>query len=148
MSRKELVITSAEKVAAVIGVEPQTLARNDRGLVLSPNQIELLFTAIGAQSRQMGFQNAIDVLKANGETANIEGPDRNLTQWAVMVSAASFLEGLADKTKPALTQEEIDANLKAAMAGTAVNCKCDETFQCGLCSTGDPNGQKFHWGRA
>lgn len=143
MSRKELVIASAEKVAEVIGVEPGTLARNDRGLVLSPNQIELLFTAIGARGRQMGFQNAIDVLKANGE-----GPDSNRTQWTVMVAAASFLEGLAEKTEPALTQEEINENLKAAMTGTAVGCKCDETFQCGLCSTGDPNGQKFHWGRA
>lgn len=96
MSRKELVVASAEKVAAVIGVEPGTLARNDRGLVLSPNQIDLLFAAIGARGRRMGFQDAIDVLKANGEAAKVEGPDRNLTQWSVMFSAASFLEGLAD----------------------------------------------------
>lgn len=27
-------------------------------------------------------------------------------------------------------------------------CTCDEESQCGLCSTGNPDGQRFSWGRA
>lgn len=42
-----------------------------------------------------GYQLAIKTLRDAAEVSNTQGPDFNLTQFAVLVSAASFLEGQA-----------------------------------------------------
>lgn len=90
MSRKELVAASAEKVAGVIGIEPGTIARNDRGITLSPTQIDRLITTLTAQ----GYQNAIDVLSAQSESSRQEDSASGLHMYAVYKAGASFLEGV------------------------------------------------------
>lgn len=93
--RKDRINAHADQIAQLINVPPERVMTDGSfGVVLTPNQVDLLFTAL----RSQGYQNAIDALKVNGETANVEGPERNLTTWAVMVSAASFLEGGRDGT--------------------------------------------------
>ncbi len=82
--RKERIAAHVNQIAQLINDPPKRVMTDGSfGVILTPNQVDLLFAALKSQ----GFQNAIDVLKANGEA------ERDLTQWA-MVSAASFLEGI------------------------------------------------------
>jgi len=91
-ARRQRINDQADKIAELIGDDPNNIACNfPYGVQLHPNQMDKLLALIKPDN---GYQNAIDVLKANGEMCNAPGPDHNLTQWAVMVSAASFLEGV------------------------------------------------------
>lgn len=92
MPRKELVDEAAEKVARYLNIEPERLARNDRGVVLTPTQIEVLVAALLAQGSRSGYRRAIDTLRETA--ANIEGKGQNNTEWAAFVGIASFLEGI------------------------------------------------------
>jgi hypothetical protein len=79
---------AADKITRYIGGDRSEIALDHRGVVLTPQQVDKLVVALITQ----GYKNAVTTLQEAGERADVEGPDRNLTAWAVYVSAASFLE--------------------------------------------------------
>lgn len=102
MSRKDLIMSSARKVAELIGTEPERLARNDRGLVLSPTQLEMLEAALLAK----GVEKAAKVLEAEAERVNQPGPDRNLNLWSIYLAGAALLEGESREDQPVLPRQD------------------------------------------
>lgn len=107
MNLKDPVDEQAENVATLLGIDPGVIARNDHGLMLSPNQIDLLLTEVFANGHRKGYEKAINALKAGAETANAEGPGHNLDLWAVYLAGASLLE--------------------------TCNCRCRQGRHCGGC---------------
>lgn len=93
--RQKRIDSQAEDIAELLGVDPEkVMTDGNYGVSLTPDQVDNLLNTVFANGHQKGYQKAISVLRDAGEKANVEGPERNLTRWAVMVAAASFLEGV------------------------------------------------------
>jgi len=91
--RQKRINAQADKIANLIGADSETVMTDGNyGVTLTPNQMDSLWFAISKQ----GFQNAIDLLRASAEAANVEGPERNLDRWAIYHASASFLDGVKD----------------------------------------------------
>lgn len=84
------VYDSGDEIAKVLGVDPQTIALDHRGVVLTPSQVSLLLTTVFANGHKKGYENAVSLLKSGAENANTEG---NLDRWAIYLAGAAFLEG-------------------------------------------------------
>jgi hypothetical protein len=108
--RQQLVAEQAGRIADLLGVNIEYIAFDSNGIKLTHDQMDLLFTALISQ----GFKNAASTLKKASSRANA---DRNLTAWAVYVSAAYFLEDQAELTKPY----------------EPCNCRCRLGRHCGGC---------------
>lgn len=106
------VYDAGDKVARYLGANFQDIVLNQQGVVLTPEQVNNLILALIAQ----GFKNAITTLREAGDQANTE-PERNLTAWAVYVSASSFLE----------CQSGLD------QLDSVCNCRCMQGRDCGGC---------------
>jgi hypothetical protein len=92
--RQQAIAEQAGKIADLIGTKIEDIRFDSNGIKLDYEQMDLLMLELSDRASERGFQNAIDLLRSTGESANVQGPERNLTMWAVMVSAASFLEGV------------------------------------------------------
>jgi len=80
--RMRRIDNQAENIAELIGADPEkVMTDGSYGVVLTPDQMDALFTRLIG----MGYQNAIDILKATG---NAPGGS------VEMVIVASFLEGI------------------------------------------------------
>jgi hypothetical protein len=77
---------AVEKIERYIG--SKAAVNIPHGVLLAPKQIDQLIVALIGQ----GFKNAVTTLREAADRAHAEGPYRSLTEWAVYVSAASFLE--------------------------------------------------------
>lgn len=93
-SRSQRIEMHADWIAKTVSIDRETITTNGHGVVLTPNQLDMLTTAI----TNMGFQNAIDLLQATADAANAPGPDHSTTQWAVFHVSAKFLEAAKPPT--------------------------------------------------
>jgi hypothetical protein len=92
--RQKRIDEQAEEIAELLGIDPEkVMTDGNYGVSLTPAQVDNLLSTLFANGHQKGYELAIKKLRDSAEASNVEGPDRNLTQWAVMISAASFLEG-------------------------------------------------------
>lgn len=78
------------ELAQLLGVDPDSFTIAQGGVVLTPDQIDLLWTTLVNK----GFLGAIQALQDAALKAGETGPGQDLDQWAIYHSCASFLEGL------------------------------------------------------
>lgn len=87
--RRELVEKKADSIAKLLG-DPNVLTDGKHRVLLTPEQVDSLFEVLS----KMGYQNAIDILKAQSESMREENTESGMHMWAVYLAGASFLEAI------------------------------------------------------
>lgn len=87
LDKLRVIIHRADEIAKVIGVDDMAIDIDTDGVVLTPDQLDLLWTEL----TNTGYRNAISVLRTAGERASAEGDS---AKWARLVAVAEYLEGL------------------------------------------------------